>query len=275
MDANRRIGVTGWRGRLGSELVRRGCFPLKCDVTDPVWIRQLLSVHRPDVVIHCAAMTDVDGCEERPKLATTVNAMGTHLLCILFKGPIVYLSTDYIFDGLAGPYAETTRPNPLGWYGWSKLGGELAVRRRGDERDLIVRTTVLFDRGSQNFVTSVAYRLIKGETLQLPTGLIGSPTYVPHLAAGILDAVTKRVGGTLNLAGARVESRYETGKHVAGALGLNENRIQPGPITGAALRPRRAGLRVEKAYTLGVPVGDPLDGIKEVAAYALETVGAG
>jgi dTDP-4-dehydrorhamnose reductase len=272
VDGVKRIGVTGWRGRLGSELVRRGCIPLKCDVTDPAWIRDVLSAHKPNVVIHCAAKTDVDGCEDRPELATQVNTHGTRLLCEHFQGPIVYLSTDYVFDGQEGPYTEDAAPNPLGVYGWSKLGGELALTKRNNPRDLIIRTTVLFDCYSENFVTVVARKLILGETLTLPDDLSGSPTFVPHLADGILAAVGHQVSGIVNLVGSRLMTRHEMGKHIAHTLGYGD-QVRPGSTSGGANRPRKAGLRVEKAHSLGLPIGDPLDGMRKVAAYALETLG--
>jgi len=268
-----RIGVTGWRGRLGSELVRRGCIPLKCDVTDPAWIRAVLDTHQPHAIVHCAAKTDVDGCEDRPLLAAQVNAWGTWLLCRAFTGPIVYLSTDYIFDGQDGPYDEGARANPLGVYGWSKLGGEIALRQRKGQRDLIVRTTVLFDCYSENFITTVTHKLLAGETLHLPDLLSGSPTYVPDLADGILAAIHKQIGGIINLAGDQVMTRLEMGEVIARELGLPD-KVIPGPVTGLAHRPQQAGLIVDEAKRLELPVGDPVDGIRKVVQHVVETVEA-
>lgn len=268
-----RAAVTGWRGRLGSELVRRGCIPLKCDVTDPKWISAALEAVKPDVVIHCAAMTDVDECERRPGLATEVNALGTWHLCRAFAGPIVYLSTDYIFDGRHGPYDENALPNPLGMYGWSKLGGEVAVRMHPGARDLIVRTTVLFDRWSENFVTKVAYALLRGQRLTLPGDMLGSPTYAPDLARGILEAIDQGMTGVLNLVGSRIMSRLDMGQFMADKLDLS-GWVEAGPPIGAANRPLRAGLVIDKACALNIHIGDPLYGMQEVVAYALETMGA-
>lgn len=271
--AAKRIGVTGPRGRLGSELVRRGCIPLKCDVTDPDWIGDALNAQYPDVIIHCAAMTDVDGCEDKLLLAARVNSFGTWLLAKKFNGPIVYLSTDYIFDGKNGPYDEEAPANPLSVYGWSKLGGEIAIRGRQDERDLIVRTTVLFDCYSENFVTNVTRKLLNGEALTLPLNLVGSPTYIPHLADGILAAIHKQTSGTINLVGSDVVSRFEMGALIARLLDV-KHLVEMGPLPKAgAPRPLKAGLKVDKARALGLPIGDPKDGIKEVVRHALETMG--
>jgi dTDP-4-dehydrorhamnose reductase len=266
-----RIAVTGSHGRLGSELVRRGCLPIEADVTDLLALGDEIQAIAPDVVAHCAAYTDVDGCESELIRAARVNAEGTWLLGLAFPGKVVYLSTDYVFDGQAGPYSEEAIPNPLGIYGWSKLGGEIALRNRSNPRDLIVRTTMLFDRYSDNFVTVVAKRLCSGEPVYLPAHLVGSPTYVPHLADGILAAVEHDVSGILNLAGWRVMSRFELGRQIARIWSMDPEQIKPGPISGCAPRPLSAGLRVGKAYALGLPLGDPLDGLEEMHALSLTT----
>lgn len=270
-----RIGVTGPKGRLGGELVRRGCVPLCCDVTDPAWLQEALAQAAPDVVVHCAAMTEVDACERQAGRAVRINALGTGNLAQAFDGPIVYMSTDYIFDGRDGPYDEDAPANPISVYGWSKLGGELAIRQRRNPKDLVVRTTVLFDCYSMNFVISVARKLLAGERLTLPMNLVGSPTYVPDLAHGILAAIEKDVSGVVNLAGAHVISRYEMGCYVAHCLGYDASvYISGGAPTGDAPRPLKAGLKVDKARALGLPIGNPQDGMREVARYALETMEA-
>lgn len=272
-----KIAVTGSHGRLGSEMVRRGCLPIEADVTDLLALGDEIQTIAPDVVVHCAAYTDVDGCESELIRAARVNTEGTWLLGLAFDGKIVYLSTDYIFDGQEGPYIEETIPNPMNIYGWSKLGGEIALRNRSNghrrrdhnPRDLIVRTTMLFDRYSDNFVTVVAERLCSGELVYLPAHLVGSPTYVPHLADGILAAVEHDVSGILNLAGWRVMSRFEFGRQIARIWGVDPEQIEPGPVSGCAPRPLSAGLRVGKAYALGLPLGDPLDGLEEMHALSL------
>lgn len=272
-----RIGVTGPNGRLGSELVRRGCQPLACDVTNPIAILEALDGANPDVVIHCAAFTDVDACEDQPVTSAKVNTYGTHHLCRMFNGPIVYLSTDYIFDGYDGPYNENAKPNPLNIYGWSKLGGEIAIRSRGNRDDLIVRTTVLFDKQSDNFVTTVVRKLVLDETITLPDDLYGTPTYIPDLADGILSAIEAGASGIVNLAGSLLGSRYQIGLWIADELGIDRTRVRPtnNHVIGTAVRPMRAGLKVATATSMGLPIGDPVAGIREVCEYALETMAAG
>jgi dTDP-4-dehydrorhamnose reductase len=271
-----KIAVTGPRGRLGSELVRRGCAPIYADVTSFQSLAREVAAVSPGLIVHCAAYTDVDACERYVTLAARVNADGMRLLGQAFHGPIVYISTDYIFDGQAGPYTEMATPNPLSIYGWSKLGGEIVLRGRGDARDLIVRTTMLFDRDSSNFVTRVLDRLRTGETVYLPAELYGSPTYVPYLVDSILAAIERGVTGIVNLAGWRVMSRYEWGRQIANLWGFEPDLVQPAARgMGQAPRPPLAGLRVGKARSLGLPIGDPLDGLKEMASHAMETMAAG
>lgn len=270
-----KIAVTGPRGRLGSELVRQGCIPFDVDVTDYMALSRSLQEIKPDTVINCAAYTNVDGCEDAPNLAANVNVGGAFGLAQVFRGKIVHVSTDYIFDGRNGPYTETDAPNPISIYGWSKLGGELAIINRNYPDDLIVRTTVLFDRYSRNFVTAVMSQLADAQPVALPDSLSGSPTYIPHLAEAILAAIEAGVCGVLNLAGSRVWSRLEFGKMIALSCGFSMDQITTGPVTGRAPRPLKAGLIVDKAKSLGLPVYDPVDGLKEMAAYALEKVATG
>lgn len=257
-----RIAATGPRGRLGSELVRQGCIPLISDVLDWFALRVELGNIKPDVIIHCAAYTDVDGCQNAPRKASEVNTYGTFILSEAWGGKIIYISTDYIFDGRDGPYTEEAVPSPISIYGWSKLGGELVLRNRPNS--LIVRTTVLFDDYSQNFVTSVIKRLLSGEAVTAPDSLYGSPTYVPHLAKGILAAV--HLTGIINVAGNRVMSRLKFAQMIAEIVG--RGTAQDGPIIGAAPRPLNAGLDVGKAQLLGLPIYDPLDGV----THALEAM---
>lgn len=269
-----KIGITGYRGRLGSELVKRGCIPIKADVTNFHQLGQAIREVQPDVVIHCAAKTNVDMCETSAVSATNVNFGGTFGLTQVFTDKIVYISTDYIFDGEAGPYSEDAKPNPISIYGWSKLGGELAIKNSGNPAHLIVRTTVLFDWNSNNFVTKVIDQLLQGKIVELPDQLYGSPTYVPHLAEAIMAAIDRDLTGIINLGGSMVISRYIFGQEIARLLNKPVELIQPGLIVGRAPRPRLAGLRTDKAHILRLPIYNPLDGVKEVI-NALETMAAG
>lgn len=265
-----KIAVTGPHGRLGSELVRRGCLPLTSNILDFQSLRREIDRLSPDVIINCASFTDVDGCENAPRKAAEVNTCGVYILSQVFRGKIIQISTDYIFDGESGPYTEEEKPNPISVYGWSKLGGEIVLRNRPDT--LIVRTTVLFDQYSTNFATTVIKRLLSGENVTVPGALYGSPTYVPHLAEAILSAAS--LTGIINIAGNLMVSRLRFARMIARALGRGVTRVFDGPVTGSAPRPSHAGLIVDKAKLLRLPIYDPLEGVREII-NAVETVAAG
>lgn len=269
-----RIGVTGAAGQLGRELIRRGCVAIDADVTDGNALRQALAEVEPHVIVHCAAITDVDGCEWTPEEAARVNTGGTYNVALCFNGPIVYISTDYVFAGVLGPYNEFALPNPINIYGWSKHGGELVLQARRDLDDLIVRTTVLYSYDSTNFVTKVLTKLQAGNKVQLPERMWGSPTYVPHLVEAILAAIRRGESGVLNLAGMNVISRYQFGQWIADEWGLDKDLIVPGLITGRASRPMRAGLKVKWAMQLGLPIYSTQQGLAEMR-HAMEAMATG
>lgn len=270
-----KIAVTGPHGRLGSELVNRGCIPIEANVTDFYALNQNILDIQPDVVIHCAAKTNVDACETQAMEAMKVNAGGVYGLAQVYQGKIIYISTDYIFDGEAGPYAEDSKPNPISIYGWSKLGGEIALRNRNNPQDLIIRTTVLFDKHSSNFVTRIIDRLRAGEAVTVPGLLHGSPTYIPHLADGILAAIEDNICGVLNIAGDMVITRFQLAWHIGKLLGVDVSRlVSAGEVIGRAPRPVNAGLTIYKALMLGIPIFSPYEGVKDIISE-LETVAAG
>lgn len=262
-----RIGITGHRGLLGSELVRQGCMPVGANVTD---FKELQSAAKPfGVIVHCAAMTDVDGCETAPITAAQINMGGTYQLTQVFGGKIIYISTDFVFDGKHGPYSEDDRPNPISVYGWSKLGGEIVVKNRKRD-DLIIRITTPFGPHpqKQTLVSKVAKRLKEGQPVNFPNQLASSPTYIPHLATGILAAVDQI--GVLNIAGSRTMPLWKFAREMARIWGFNPKMVgNDGQIVGLAPRPLRGGLLLDKAKNLNIPISDPLDGLKEMH-HALE-----
>jgi dTDP-4-dehydrorhamnose reductase len=187
----------------------------------------------------------------------------------LYRGRLIHISTDFIFDGRDGPYLERDRPNPISIYGWSKLGGELAVG--GQPETLIVRTTILFDGQHRNFVTSILKQLRKGEPVDLyGWWLAGSPTYVPHLVEGLVYCAENwTMEKVLNIAGNRVVTRLELAQCVAREFGYSPDQIHrvdalaPSGIQ-VAPRPIQAGLIVDKAIEMEVPIRDPILGLRKI-----------
>ncbi|MBI3968896.1 MAG: dTDP-4-dehydrorhamnose reductase [Chloroflexi bacterium] len=225
-----RVVITGAGGMLGRELVSRfqssHCLPLThgdLDVSDYRQVRERLEPLRPDLVIHTAALTDVDGCELQPDRAYAVNALGTEnvaLACQSVGAVMLYVSTNCVFAGDAGsPYREFDRPNPSNVYGRSKLAGEEALRGLLP-RHYVVRTSWLFGLGRRNFVTTVLDLAATGKPLRIVDDEIGSPTYVPDLAAAIYDLIQSDRFGTYHLANEGFCSRFELARTVLASAGV-------------------------------------------------------
>ena len=187
LAAEPQVLITGAGGQLGAAL--RDVFPdadaEPRDVTLPIDAR-------PDLVLHAAAWTDVDGAESEPERARHVNVEGTRNLVALGV-PVVYFSTDYVFDGTKGePYVESDEPNPLSVYGRTKLEGEREIRD-----GWVVRSSWLFGPTGKNFVRTMLELGREQHEVRVVDDQRGSPTYVRHLAEA-----TKKVLGRFLTGGA-------------------------------------------------------------------------
>lgn len=181
-----RVLITGASGQLGTDLqlVLKGKhelspFDLDLDVTDARAVKEKFSQVLPEVVIHAAAYTDVDGAESDPLSAYRVNALGTQnvaLACQKLDAAMVYVSTDYVFDGTKNePYLEFDATNPLSVYGKSKLAGEIYTTTLLN-RFYLVRTAWLYGKSGRNFVKTILKLAEEKEELQVVADQIGSPT---------------------------------------------------------------------------------------------------
>jgi dTDP-4-dehydrorhamnose reductase len=231
-----RIVVTGAEGQLGRGLQRvlRGNDLLlvdlpEYDVTEPS-VAETIAEFRPDLVVHAAAMTDVDGCERDPDSAFKVNEVGTGNVaeaCRLCDAALLYVSTDYVFDGTKGePYLESDEPNPICVYGSSKLAGELVVRDVLT-RYYIVRTAWLYGPGGRNFVTKILELAAHRDELSVVTTEVGSPTYAPDLAAAIARLIEHPVYGIYHLVNEGSCSRFEFAGRILELAGKNDFRLHP------------------------------------------------
>jgi dTDP-4-dehydrorhamnose reductase len=211
------------------------------DLRDEVAVRAAIRGFAPDVILHTAAYTAVDRAESEETVAMAVNEGGTANLLAAVRGThttFVYISSDYVFDGVKGsPYVESDDPNPLGVYGRSKLAGERLVLQW--PHGIVVRTAWLFSTTGNNFVKTIlrvaSGRAIGGssEPLRVVDDQIGSPTYAPHLAAGILEGLQRRLpAGIYHLAGNGYCSWFELAQEVVRCAGL---RVPIEPITTAQL----------------------------------------
>ena len=277
-----RVLITGANGLLGQELVRQmsnrpaydilatgrdsaprftggSCGYVPMDVTDTRAVERVFQDFSPDVVVNGAALTEVDVCEHQREACwrTNVDAVDTLArLCLGSGARLVQLSTDFIFDGLESPYRENARPNPLSYYGRSKLAGENAARRAGMEQWAIVRTVLVFGAGENlsrsNIVLRIIDSLSKGKPLNIVTDQVRTPTYAPDLAQGVERIVRFQKQGVFHISGRENYSIYELALEVARHFGLDTNLIVPTAGDGVdqvALRPPQTGFLILKAET--------------------------
>jgi len=247
------IGVIGYKGKLGSELVKLGIEPIDCNITNEDSIKNALEGRNFDGLINCAAYTNVDGAEKDRIQAYAVNSFGPQNIAKAFDGYIIHLSTDYIFDGINGPYREEQFANPISAYGFSKYVGEVGLRPFMD-RVLIVRTTILYNELRGNFISAVYNELKNGNMVKAPKYLFGNPTHVHHLALGLIACGEMQFKGIMNIAGENILSRYELAREIAIFFEFDPNKVISSVAWGEARRPERAGLVLDKAKRLGVPI---------------------
>jgi dTDP-4-dehydrorhamnose reductase len=262
----RRILVTGGSGQLGTELLPRlarfatviapGRQAL--DLTSDEVIPRIIAL-QPTHVVHAAAATDVERCEREPAWAQAVNAEGTRRVaeaCRALRAWLLYVSTDYVFDGTkTSPYVETDPPAPLNVYGQSKRDGEVQVQAIAP-RWAIVRTAWVYGHTGRNFVETILKRLQAGDHLTVVTDQIGSPTYTADLAAGITQLVAREARGILHLTNAGSCSWFAFAQAVAGAVGADPARVRPVTSAELALRARRPAYSV-LAHTAWRALGLP------------------
>jgi dTDP-4-dehydrorhamnose reductase len=221
------------------------------DLTNPDAIGDLVRDVGPDWVIHTAALTNVDQNETEPDLARQVNVEPVQSLVRACQGAdagLAFLSTDYVFDGRAGPYGEDDPPNPLSHYGKLKLEGERLVLEGGIP-GLVVRTLWLYGHVSgtrRNLVTWPLESLARGEKLRLVDDQWGNPTYAPDLAAALIDLCARRATGLYHFGGTTFLTRYELVLELAHHFGLDASGVESmstAQADQAAPRPLRSGLR--------------------------------
>ena len=202
-----RILVTGARGMLGTDLVcileEKGheIFATdveELDITQIGFLRKMIGDICPDIVINCAAYTDVDKAEEEPEKAFLINGMGVQNLALVCKDldiDLCHISTDYVFDGTKdGPYKPDDPPNPINTYGKSKLAGEKYIQELL-KKFYIIRTSWLYGKYGKNFVNTVLELAKKQKELKVVDDQFGSPTWTVTLARAITDIIeTKKCG---------------------------------------------------------------------------------
>lgn len=256
-----RCDVTGTY--LSHPCVPEGVRGVELDLGDTTSIRAVVEPARPDIIIHAAAITDPDECENDPEKAFRVNFEATHEIALLaadLGARLVYVSTDLVFDGKKGDYHEEDPPCPLSIYGMSKLRGEEAVLDACPGA-LVLRSALIYGFGSptsKTFLGRMLESLSEGRRMQLFTDQMRNPILVDDLAAGIFRAIEEDLSGLYHLGGGEAASRYEFGRRVCQVFGLGDDLLVPvtmDDVVFPAKRPLDATLNTSKfkASTSFVP----------------------
>lgn len=229
-------------------------FPL--DVCDQSQVLELCLAVKPDVIIHTAAMTQVDDCEDQQEACWTLNVSAVDYLiqaCDAINAHLVHLSTDFIFDGAAGPYDELAAANPLSFYGKSKLAAEKLLLDSSISYS-VIRTVLVYgvaeDMSRSNIVLWAKSALEKGQPLRIVSDQFRSPTLAEDLATGCILAATIRAQGIFNISGEDQMSVLELVKRVAAYFNLPTDQISEvstDELNQKARRPKITGFVLDKA----------------------------
>ena len=262
-----RVFITGCKGQLGQALsaalaghTLSGCDLPELDVTERAAIGKAIADFAPDVVLHAAAWTDVDGCARDPEQAYHINALGTQnvaLACAASGAAMAYVSTNEVFDGTAQePYREWDPPHPLNPYARSKAAGEWFVRHLLTHF-YIVRTAWLYAPGGRKFSNPHRVLQLADEqgALRVVTDEVGNPTYAPDLAAGFAALIRTGAYGVYHLTNAGYCSRYDFAREILRLSGREHVPVEPITLADfqrASTPPRFAPLANTAAAALGI-----------------------
>jgi dTDP-4-dehydrorhamnose reductase len=250
-----KIAVIGAKGMLGQEL----CRVLKIqheilawdldeiDITDRPKTLEMLNAERPELIVNAAVFVDLEGCEADPDSAWRINAVGAQNLALAAQrigSVLLYISTDYIFDGKSETdYDEVSPPNPLNEYGRSKLAGEL-LSRQVCPRLYIVRSAWLFGHAPNNYIERVLRAAETEGVVRMPIDQLESPTYTGHLAEAIRHLIDTAAYGTYNVTSIGACTRATFAQHVLQQAGRSElvEIVEAAALKRFAKRPARAVL---------------------------------
>jgi dTDP-4-dehydrorhamnose reductase len=283
-----RVVVTGADGQVGALVVARlgghdviAANRRTLDLAQREHVEQVLGELAPDVVINCAAYTDVDGCERNPGRAYAVNALGVRHLAVAaarVDAHVVHVSTDFVFDGALGrPYREWDDTHPLSEYGRSKLGGEQELQRHGRSW-AIARTAWVYGKPGQDFVSWVVKAHAAGELTGIADDQYGSPTYADDLARVLVDLTVRRSQGVFHCMNEGRASRWEQGVAALEARGVDASgvaRISAASLDRPAVRPDDSTLESHALQAAGIePLRKWEDALVEYVTGPLRVAGA-
>ena len=238
---------------------KHGYIYFDVDITDNDEVEKVIVEQMPDVVINTAAMTNVDMCEDKKDACDALNVNAVQYLadaCQEINAHLIHISTDFIFDGEDGPYTEEDKPNPLSYYGLSKLKSEQLLQAHM-VKWTILRTIVVFGTGErlskENIVLWAKGALEKGDSLNIIDDQFRAPTLAEDLADACILAIKKKAYGIFNVSGKDTMSIYEMVEYIRKYYGLNNtnlNRISTSTLNQKAKRPPRTGFILNKAKSV-------------------------
>jgi dTDP-4-dehydrorhamnose reductase len=225
-----------------------------CDITKREAIKDIVLDFYPDYIINAAAFTNVDLCETEKETAWKINVKGVEYLAEasrVIDAHLVHISTDYVFDGTRGPYDERAKPNPLGYYGRTKLASENALKISGAYYT-VLRTNVLYGIADNrpDFVRWVVSSMKKGTQIRIVTDQINNPTFIDDLVQAIDKVLEFKKYGIYNIGGREFISRYDFTLRIADYFNLDKSLITPittDELKQPAKRPLNSGLITIKA----------------------------
>jgi len=239
---------------------------IQLDITNAAATRRLINDAVPTVVILAAADAYVERCEREPESTKRVNVDAAAIVAKAARAAgalLVVFSSEYVFDGTAGEYREEDERRPINEYGRQKVALEDIALENG--RGLVCRTSAVFgtDPNRKNFVYQLVDRLLAGQTFDVPSDQLVTPTYAPSLARAVVSLADRGLTGMFHVAGPEVMGRVEFAQVITSAYGLNPALLRPRPTSElhlSARRPERCGLRTDK---LRKALRRPLVGVRE------------
>ncbi len=309
-----KILVTGSNGLLGQKLVyklrnqpdvtciatahgenrliqKEGYVYDEMDITNEKQVKDVLTKHLPDAVIHTAAKTNVDSCETEKEACVAMNINAVRYIVDglqdlqqkskEYKPQLVHLSTDFIFDGTHGPLDENEKPNPLSYYAWSKLEGEKIVQS-SKLHWAIARTVLVYgivdNMSRSNIVLWAKQNLEQGKTINVVDDQFRTPTLAEDLADGCILLVKKKAQGIYNISGKDFLNILQLVHQVADYYGLDKSLIKPSKsadIKQPAKRPPITGFIIDKAIKdLGYNPHTFMEGIKLMDEQVKQVTGS-
>ncbi|MCX8073860.1 MAG: NAD(P)-dependent oxidoreductase [Candidatus Binatia bacterium] len=280
-----RVLIVGASGFVGSALMdafagqaigtyfqhpKPGLLPL--DIRDGQEVAKMVAEVRPAWIFVPAAQPHVDWCEDHPEESRDVNVQGPATVARVAHAHgarVLFFSTDYVFDGAAGPYSERAEPSPINVYGEQKLAAEGLVLAANPE-NLIVRVCGVYgcEWPPKNFVMTLLKRLRSGEEIRVPSDQWGTPTYVRDIARAVRCLVDAAQAGVWHVAAPDFLPRHEFARRVCAVFGLDPTRIQPTPTAALgqrARRPLRGGLQARRLEEFGFSCRDVDAGLQALA----------